>query len=80
VPENPKPPHAECLASEVIRSDDKTLYVDLKENHRGRHFRITEETHGRRTAIVLPLPLGPALAAALMNLSRHALTLSPPNK
>ena len=78
MPENPKPPQAESLHSEVIRSDEKILYVDLKRNHRGVFFRITEVTEGKRTSIVVPLQLSPDLAAALMNLSSRALAFLPP--
>ena len=42
------------LASEQVESDPKRFFLDLKENARGRVYRITEETRGRRNTIMLP--------------------------
>lgn len=42
------------LGSEKIRTDRKTFYIDLKENFRGRFFKITEATGGRRSSILVP--------------------------
>jgi hypothetical protein len=49
-----RPPHQPPIASEKIVSDQKTFFIDLKENHRGRFFKITEDVRGRRNTIILP--------------------------
>ena len=59
------------LASETIHAGDKKLYVDLKENPRGKHFRITEDNGGRRTAIVIPLTVAAEVVAAMNRLHQH---------
>src|SRR5271166_6492546 len=47
-------PH-EVLASEQILADRKRFFLDLKENSRGRFFKITEDVGGRRDTIMLPI-------------------------
>ena len=47
-------PGNEPLASEKLVSDRKAFFLDLKENQRGRHLKITEEIAGRRDTIILP--------------------------
>ena len=42
------------IASEKIRNDRKIFFLDLKENHRGRFLKITEDVGGRRDTIILP--------------------------
>ena len=44
------------LLSQSIQVDRKHITFDLAENPRGRFLRITEETSGRRNAIIIPLP------------------------
>ena len=44
----------EPLASERIAYERKIFFLDLKENHRGRYLRVTEDVGGRRDAIILP--------------------------
>jgi len=42
------------IASEKITVERKLFFLDLKENHRGRFLKITEDVGGRRDTIILP--------------------------
>jgi len=42
------------IASEQFIVDRKKFYLDLKENARGRFYKITEDVGGRRDTIMLP--------------------------
>ncbi len=42
------------LRSEKVQIERKTLFLDLKENDRGRFLRITEDVGGRRDRIIMP--------------------------
>ena len=64
----PPPPRADRLATEVLHAGGKTLFLDLKSNHRGRHFRVTEDTTGKRSAIVIPLESAGDFCTALRRL------------
>ena len=46
-------PHAP-IASEKITIDRKIFFIDLKENNRGRFFKITEDVGGRPDTRILP--------------------------
>jgi hypothetical protein len=63
----PSNPH-EVLASEQLTADRKRFYLDLKENSRGRFFKITEDVGGRRDTIMLPIELAQEFVNALQRL------------
>lgn len=44
------------IATEKIVNDRKIFFLDLKENHRGRFLKITEDVGGRRDTIMVPAP------------------------
>ena len=46
--------HDPPLYTEKIISDRK-IFLDLKENNRGRFVKITEDVRGRRDTIILPM-------------------------
>jgi hypothetical protein len=53
----PKPAvQEETIKTGQVQIERKTFILSLKENPRGRFLRITEETAGRRTAIIVPAP------------------------
>lgn len=67
---NPQiPPAATPLASEKITSDRKTFFIDLKENNRGRYYKITEDVGGRRDTIILPAEAAREFIEALSRLA-----------
>jgi hypothetical protein len=43
-----------AIASEQFSVERKKFYLDLKENARGRVYKITEDVGGRRDTIMLP--------------------------
>jgi len=59
---------AEPLASEKVVIDRKIFFLDLKENHRGRFLKITEDVGGRRDTIILPASAFRDFAAAFAGL------------
>ena len=67
---NPQiPPAATPLASEKIASERKVFYIDLKENNRGRYYKITEDVGGRRDTIILPAEAAQEFVEALSRLA-----------
>jgi hypothetical protein len=51
----PKPKIIEdTLKSGLVQIERKTFAFFLKENDRGRLLRITEETNGKRSSIIIP--------------------------
>ena len=68
---------AELLASEKVMIDRKIFFLDLKENHRGRFLKITEDVGGRRDTIVLPASVFRDFAAAFAGLVEVERRLSP---
>lgn len=52
--DSPRPTPAPPIASEKVLIERKTFFLDLKENHRGRVLKITEDVGGRRNTIMLP--------------------------
>jgi hypothetical protein len=42
------------IEAKELQIERKYFYVELRENDRGKFLRITEETHGRRNAIIVP--------------------------
>ena len=57
------------IASEKIASERKIFFIDLKENNRGRYFKITEDVGGRRDTIILPAEAAREFAEALARLA-----------
>lgn len=57
-------PHAP-IASEKITIDRKIFFIDLKENNRGRFFKITEDVGGRRDTLMLPIEAATEFLEAL---------------
>jgi hypothetical protein len=67
---NPHVPAAATpLASEKITSDRKIFFIDLKENNRGRYYKITEDVGGRRDTIILPAEAAQEFVEALSRLA-----------
>lgn len=66
---------AAALASEKLNSDRKTFFIDLKENARGRYFKITEDVGGRRDTIILPAEAAREFADALARLADYEASL-----
>jgi len=52
--DTPRPAPTAPIASEKVLADRKIFFLDLKENHRGRVLKITEDVGGRRNTIMLP--------------------------
>jgi hypothetical protein len=52
--DSPRPAPAPPVATEKVLVDRKIFFLDLKENHRGRVLKITEDVGGRRNTIMLP--------------------------
>ena len=48
------PPKSRVLISEKLQIENKTLYLDLKENDGGRFFQIAELSNDRRSTVVIP--------------------------
>ena len=59
---------SEPIASERIENESKRFFIDLKENSRGRVFKITEDNRGRRNTLMLPAEGGPEFLEALRRL------------
>lgn len=68
--------HDPPLASEKIMVDRKVFFLDLKENQRGRFFKITEDVGGRRDTILLPAEAAREFHEALGRLLEYAEKLS----
>jgi len=43
------------LASDKLHIENKTLFVDLRENSRGRFMQIAELSNDRKSTVVVPL-------------------------
>lgn len=56
------------LASEKIACERKLFFIDLKENARGRVFKITEDVGGRRDTIMIPAAAAREFLEALQRL------------
>jgi hypothetical protein len=57
--------------------DRKVFYLDLKENHRGRFLKITEDSGGRRNTVLLPASAFRDFAAAFAGLAEVERRLAP---
>jgi len=71
------PNAAPVLASEQFMADRKRFYLDLKENTRGRFFKITEDVGGRRDTIMLPADCAQEFMEALIRLFTVEKSLPP---
>lgn len=47
-------PKSRILTSEKLHIENKTLFVDLKENDGGRFVQIAELSNDRRSTVVIP--------------------------
>lgn len=65
------------IASEQFVVDRKKFYVDLKENARGRFYKITEDVGGRRDTIMVPAESVQELIDALNRLASVEQSLPP---
>ncbi len=43
------------IASEKLHIENKTLFVDLRENSRGKFMQIAELSNDRKSTVVIPL-------------------------
>lgn len=57
------------LSSDKLHIENKTLFVDLKENDGGRFLQIAELSNDRRSTVVIPIS---GLAAFLESLNKIA--------
>jgi hypothetical protein len=60
------------LLHEEVKAEQKIFRVSLKENHRGRFVRITEETRNNHSTIIIPLSGLEDFKAALQKISQAA--------
>ncbi len=65
---NEAPIQTPPLATEKITIDRKLFFLDLKENHRGRFLKITEDVAGRRNTVIIPSEAFGDLAGALLKI------------
>lgn len=73
-----KPKVAEnTLKSQIINVERKTFVFMLKENPVGRFLRITEDVHGRRNSIIVPLAGLDEFKKALLEVTKDLDTLPP---
>ncbi|MFA7343984.1 MAG: hypothetical protein WC003_06745 [Terrimicrobiaceae bacterium] len=42
------------LESRELQVERKHIFIEYRENERGRFLRITEEAHGRRNTVIIP--------------------------
>lgn len=48
-------PKSKVLTSDKLHVENKTLFVDLKENDGGRFLQIAELSNDRRSTVVIPI-------------------------
>jgi len=58
------------LAREKLHIENKTLWVDLRENSRGRFMQIAELSNDRKSTVVLPLSGLETFIESLKKISR----------
>lgn len=63
---------SKVLSSEKLHIENKTLFVDLKENDGGRFLQVAELSNDRRSTVVIPIS---GLAAFMGVLQKVAGTL-----
>jgi PurA ssDNA and RNA-binding protein len=42
------------ISSKELRIERKHIFIEFRENDRGRFLRIVEEAHGRRNMVIVP--------------------------
>ena len=52
--DSPRPAPAPPIATVKVMAERKAFFLDLKENHRGRVLKITEDVGGRRNTLMHP--------------------------
>jgi PurA-like ssDNA and RNA-binding protein len=67
--------YATLLTTEKFATGRKLFFIDMKENHRGRFLKITEDVVGRRNTIVVPMEAVREFAAALNRMIAFAQNL-----
>ena len=65
------------IATEKVVNERKVFFLDLKENQRGRFFKITEDVRGRRNTIMLPAAAAKEFAMACRRLAEFEAQLEP---
>ncbi|MDO8426793.1 MAG: PUR family DNA/RNA-binding protein [Deltaproteobacteria bacterium] len=60
---------SKILLSEKLHIENKTLFVDLKENEVGRFLQIAELSNDRRSTVVIPISGLPAFLETLQKIS-----------
>lgn len=63
---------SKVLSTEKLHIENKTLFVDLKENEGGRFLQVAELSNDRRSTVVIPIS---GLAAFMDVLQKVANTL-----
>ena len=48
-------PKSRLISSEKLHIENKTIFIDLKENEGGRYVQIAELSNDRRSTVVIPL-------------------------
>lgn len=66
-------PKSTVLSSDKLQVENKTLFVDLKENAGGRFVQIAELSNDRRSTVVIPFTGIGALMEVLQKISTTAL-------
>ncbi|MBI5491827.1 MAG: PUR family DNA/RNA-binding protein [Deltaproteobacteria bacterium] len=61
------------LASEKLHIENKTLFVDLKENEVGKFLQIAELSNDRRSTVVIPISGMQAFLETLQKISSSSL-------
>ncbi len=60
---------SKVLSSDKLHIENKTLFVDLKENEGGRFLQIAELSNDRRSTVVIPFSGLEAFMEALQKIS-----------
>ncbi|MEO6052673.1 MAG: DNA-binding protein [Chthoniobacterales bacterium] len=42
------------IAARELQVERKHIFIEFRENDRGRFLKITEEAHGRRNSVIIP--------------------------
>lgn len=63
---------SKILSSDKLQVENKTLFVDLKENDGGRFLQIAELSNDRRSTVVIPLSGLPAFLEVLQKIISSA--------
>jgi len=66
-------PRSTVLSSDKLHVENKTLFIDLKENAGGRFVQIAELSNDRRSTVVIPISGVEALMEVLQKISNTTL-------